>query len=153
MSNEATDFPGWPGTMKDISYEEWKVGLKQVPMGTGLFCSDKTLVPESPPHPEFVKEWRRQQNASVSTTAQHFGLSPVQVLEATGRNPNQKLIPKEAPKPITQPAPKLAELLSLEALDSAARRATLPKPVLHQYDDDEMGDDGGDVFWHDGIND
>ncbi|MOA48465.1 hypothetical protein D3C78_1712130 [compost metagenome] len=57
--------------------------MRKVPSGTGLLCSDVDVLPDGP-HPEFVREWRQQENASVSETAQHFGIEVVQVLEATG---------------------------------------------------------------------
>jgi hypothetical protein len=85
MTVEATNFPGWPGTLKDVSYAEWKAGVKTVPKGEGLFHSHLAPILSKDPHPEFVKEWRKDRKASVSETAQHFGLSAVQVLEATGR--------------------------------------------------------------------
>jgi hypothetical protein len=79
-----TSFPGWPGTFKQVSFVEWKAGMKIVPAGTGLLSSSVAPLPEGP-HPQTVKDWRNQINASVSDTARHFGLEEVQILEATGR--------------------------------------------------------------------
>jgi len=85
-SSDETRFPGWPNSMKDVSYKEWFTGFRRVPMGLGLLSSDIAPIFDSRPHPEFVRQWRQTRKATVKETAIYFGLSDVQVLKVTGNN-------------------------------------------------------------------
>ena len=84
MANDTTNYPGWPKNFKGPSLHEWMNAVKKVPVGQGLIGSDVggPLYSDTPPHPEYVKQWREQNAASVSDTARQFALSDVQVLEA-----------------------------------------------------------------------
>jgi len=81
-----TKYPNWPNHKNWPPLHQWEKDIEptKVPAGTGFLYSDIgwPKEPYSPPHPEFVKKWRSQNKETVKKTAQHFGLSEVQVLEA-----------------------------------------------------------------------
>ena len=84
-NNRLEKYPGWPGNVS-ISLGEWEklIEFPVVPMGEGILASDIGFpaIHVSPAHPEYVKNWRRENNHSVAKTAEYFGLTNVQVLEA-----------------------------------------------------------------------
>lgn len=81
-----TKHPGWPSNKSWQSFSQWEKDIepRKEPAGQGLFGSDTGLPKEdcSPPHPEFVKKWRSQNNKTVKEAAKYFDLSEVQILEA-----------------------------------------------------------------------
>lgn len=81
-----TNYPGWPNSKTWQPLDQWKKDIEPtaVPASTGILYSDIGWPKEpcSPPHPEFVKEWRSRNNETVKSAAKYFGLSEVQVLEA-----------------------------------------------------------------------
>jgi hypothetical protein len=83
---EKRKYPGWPNNNIWPSLCEWERDIEptKVPLGQGLFYSDIGFpkIRFSPPHPEYVKKWRREKNETVKITAEYFGLTEVQVLEA-----------------------------------------------------------------------
>lgn len=84
-NNRLLKYPGWPGNVT-LSLREWEklTEFPKVPMGEGLLGGDRGLpaIDLSPAHPEYVKNWRHENNQSVAKTAEYFGLTDVQVLEA-----------------------------------------------------------------------
>ena len=79
-----TKHPGWPNNKSWQSFNQWEEDIQpiKVPAGKGLLYSDTGLPKEDPPHPEYVKKWRRGNKKTVKESAQYFGLSEVQILEA-----------------------------------------------------------------------
>jgi len=84
MAKDETNYPGWPDDVDWPPFDEWMNAVRYVPLGQGLLGSDVDgpLHPDEPPHPEYVKRWRKQKEASVSETGEYFKLSDVQVLKA-----------------------------------------------------------------------
>jgi hypothetical protein len=78
---QTTKYPEWP-----LNFTGPKPGealFTKITMGRGLLESD--ILPldlSGGPHPEQVKQWRKDRQATVAKTAAHFGLTDVQVLEA-----------------------------------------------------------------------
>jgi hypothetical protein len=83
MAENETKYPGWPNNFDWPSLQEYMTAVKRVPLGQGLMGTDIAgPLYDGPPHPEYVKQWRERNSASVSETACEFKLSDVQVLQA-----------------------------------------------------------------------
>ena len=72
-----SNYPGWP--------ESFYTHKPKTPSDPGLFGSGIHRPDISGgPEPEEVRAWKRDRNASVTETCEHFGLSRVQVVKVVG---------------------------------------------------------------------
>ena len=86
ITPEESKYPGWPSNYDWPLLCEWERDIEptRVPLGQGLLYSDVGFPKTDccPPHPEYVKKWRREREETVKNTASYFALTEVQVLEA-----------------------------------------------------------------------
>jgi hypothetical protein len=78
---QTAKYPEWP--LNFTGPRPGEASFTKTTMGRGLFESD--IIPldlSGGPHPEEVKKWRKDHQATVAETAAHFSLTDVQVLKA-----------------------------------------------------------------------
>lgn len=76
---DSTNYPGWP--------ECFYTHKPEIPTGPGLMGTNSHFPDvRGGPDPEQVTAWKASNNATITQTCEHFGLSRLQVVKVVGES-------------------------------------------------------------------